>query len=219
MRAYTAKHSAPVPTPSDPLALDKIKVTRHLKKHGLTPDVLPEGFYDWPMEQRSYELRWIIRKHKLAGAAERKRHLATERQRRHREKITPRATTKAARGIPLEIVSGEWMAEKITRLRAWIAAATGNHSAVKLRGRERELTMVAAHYHRLHAALGREPSQDQLAAKVGGNRRTAQNKLRILASLYSLVALGTPKRDRLNRQQPSRTPSVTTEPDNRHPTA
>ena len=96
------------------------------------------------------------------------------RQRRRRSKKPPMAAPKPVRAIPVELVTGEWVADRFARLKAWTAGS--DPRARKLRGREREFVKAAADYQSLSRALGRPPSLGEFAAKIGCTRPAAQNR-------------------------------------------
>ena len=205
LRAYRAKHAPRTAvSPDDPLAIEKIKIERYLKKFGRTPADLPDDFWEHPEGMRGWMLGQVVgpamgaakRLKRLSKrgypadydshpAAERKRISAAVRSGRRRTKAAATVATAPtpSAGIPAAIITREWIAESFSRLSAW-TKGTGAMEC-KLRGRERELVKAVVQYHALSLSLGRQPSQAEFAAKLGCTRRAAQNRMRILVSLHS----------------------------------
>lgn len=201
MRAYRAK----LPQ-ADPLAVEKIKVERYLKKNGLSSTDLPEGFRGLDRDARGRVLGEIIgekrdkdraakRLERLIAVGypadylsrpfhEQRRISAAVRSRRRRAKRAPTRAAGLARAIPSATINREWCADKLALLKAW-TAGTGP-VARKFRGREHDLVRAAAHYHAITAEFGRQPSHAALAGRIGCKRRTAQNRARVLVSLYAV---------------------------------
>jgi hypothetical protein len=207
LRSYRAKHVPPTAiSPDDPLAIEKTKIERYLKKYSRTPADLPDDFWEQSKDMRGWMLGQIVgpamgetkRLKRLAErgypadydshpAADRKRISAAVRSRRRRTKTAETVVTALtpSAGIPAAIITRNWVADRFSRLSAW-TKGTGSMER-KLRGRERELLKAVIHYHALSLSLGRQPSHAEFAAKLGCTRRAAQNRMRILVSLHSGV--------------------------------
>jgi hypothetical protein len=96
----------------------------------------------------------------------------------------PKKATAATSTLSAATVTHEWVLERQSQLEAWTTA--GNYPmARQLRGRVAEIVKVAAYAHKLTLVLARAPSHAELAKKIGVTRSAAQNRARILRTLYA----------------------------------
>ena len=191
----------------DPLATHKIRVSRYLKKFGLTLDDLPSRFWDEPdetvrggllgdvvgpvMATRRFEKR--VERSIAAGYPadyysrpidEQKRIGNVVRKRRSRAKRATKAASTPKAPLPTTMITKEWIRESFTRLKSWTAGS--DPMAIQLRSREKDFVKARAAYRRLINALGREPKQAELAAELGCKPRVAQNRINQLRKLESV---------------------------------
>jgi hypothetical protein len=211
MRAARTKINGGVRVaPADPLATDKIRITRYLKKFGLTLDDLPNCFWDEPDEAARGSLlgktvgpvmaeRCFAKRVKRSidrgyptdyysrPSDEQRQISSVVRKRRWRaeQAIKPAPTPKAP--LPTTMITKEWIRDSFTRLKSWTAGS--DPMAIQLRSRERDFVKVRAAYQRLINTLGRAPKQSELAAELGCTRRVAQNRI---DRLHKLEGVGGP---------------------------
>lgn len=220
IRASIEKYALKV-AHNDPLATEKIKVTRYLKRFDLTPDVLPADFWTLDENRRGFELGEIVGPVRRAAKRlkrmmargypadyysrsdkDQRRTSAAVRQRRRRAKAAkPAPTPRGPRRIAFERVSREWRDDRLASLTAWTAGS--GPSQRHLRGHERELVKAALAYHALTAQLGHAPSYGELADKIDCTRYAARNLVRRLESLYGITGpWRSKKRDRVCQVKP-----------------
>jgi hypothetical protein len=210
VQAWREKNNVTLAKPDDPLATDKIRVERYLRRYGLTPDVLPSGYWDFGEDLRGFLLgqavgpvmterraakrlkRMMARGYPadyyLRSDQDRQRTSDVVRQRRSRAKkaavaaAKPKPTPRAERGIPFEAVSREWRDDRLRSLTAWTAGS--GPCQCHLRGHEPKLVKAALLYQVLASELRRAPSYGELADKFGCTSDAARNMVRRLQSLY-----------------------------------
>jgi hypothetical protein len=186
----------------NPLAIEKIKVARHLAKSNGTVDDLPDGF--WNETDRA--VRDAVYYGVIAALNDKKRaarrlakmadYPADYGQRSYDQKMRIgsavrtrrwRAKRKAAAPVmqrtTITSITREWISGKLALLGRWTTGTTP--LARQCRGRERELVKAATYYQMLSDKFGRQASHGELAGKLGCTRRSAQNRIRILTALYS----------------------------------
>jgi hypothetical protein len=189
------------------LAIEKVSLDRYLTNLGHSSNELPDGFWEHDRERRGFIVGQILGPDSPAGKAraakrlkrviaagypadyysrsdeERRRIGNAVRQRRRRTPRAPEADAIPLVGVPVQSVTRDWMADKLTQMNLWAKGTTP--LARQLRGRDRELVKVAAVFQILCARIGRQPSHAELARNLGCTRCVAQNKRRLLVRLYS----------------------------------
>lgn len=210
MRAYRKKINGGVEvTADDPLATQKIKVARYLKKFGLSESELPAGFWDEPDEADRGRLLGevvgpVMAQKRFAKRVERmikrgyprdyyerpehERRLISNQVRSRRWRAKQPASRKAESmrktELPAATVTREWIADKFSRLKKWNIGP--DPRARQWHGREREFVNAAAAYYRLRRRSGRAPSLGELATEIGCTRSAAQNRMRVLTALFAV---------------------------------
>ena len=186
------------------VATDKIRVSRYLKKFGLTSDDLPDGFWDEPDEtvrgwllgdtvgpvmaerrlakrvERSIEAGYPADYYSRPWDEQRKIGSVVRKRRWRAEQATKLAPTPKA-PLPTTKITKEWITDSFTRLKSWTAGS--DPMAIQLRSREKEFVHARNAYQGLINTLGRAPKQSELADELGCTRRKAQNKIDKLRKL------------------------------------
>ena len=200
MRTANAKIRGVKVAPDDPLATDKIKVTRSLEKDGLTLADLPAGYWDEPRDVRGILLGQVVGPvRRLAKRVKRsidrgyppdyyshprheqKRISDVVRKRRSRAEQAAKSAPTPKAPLPTTMTAGEWIKDSHTRLKSWTAGS--DPMAIQLRGRESDFVKARYAYQRLIKTLGRAPTQSELAAELGCTRWMAQNRIEQLRKL------------------------------------
>ena len=195
---------APKLANDDPLATDKIKVERYLKRFGLTLDDLPDGFWSESEVARGYLLGQTVgpvrshtaREKRMTERGypadyydrpddERRRLSANVRWRRWRARQPANSAAPVRKpSLPAANITTDWIGDKHARLKQFTSGNTP--LARQLRRRKSEIVRAAATYHRLANALGRAPYLSELAAELGCSRAAAQNRVRVMTTLYDV---------------------------------